>query len=100
MSRVASFSFTTDLVSWPKDAGAVSDDEMRRLKEIGLSESDIIRGATIYPARWLGIDHQLGTVSPGKKANVLILNGNPLEDIENIETTYAVLKGGKIVIRE
>jgi imidazolonepropionase-like amidohydrolase len=75
-------------------------EEMRLLNETGLSESDIIRGASIYPAQWLGVDHQLGTVSPGKRANLLILNGNPLDDIQNIRATHAVLKGGKIVFRE
>ena len=75
-------------------------DEMRYLKEAGHSEVEILRGATIYPARWLGVEDQLGSISPGKRANVVILKENPLEDIENIEATYAVLKGGNIVFRE
>ena len=74
--------------------------EMQLLKEIGLSESEIIKGATIYPAEWLGIADQLGSISPNKKANILILNKNPLEDIRNIRTTKAVLQGGKVVFRE
>ncbi len=75
-------------------------DEMRYLKEVGLSEAEIIKGATIYPAQWLGMADQLGSISPGKRANILILKENPLEDIENIKTTYVVIKGGKIVFRE
>jgi imidazolonepropionase-like amidohydrolase len=75
-------------------------DEMRYLKEAGHSEVEILRGATMYPARWLGMEDQLGSVSPGKRANIVILKENPLEDIENIETTHAVLKGGNIVFRE
>ena len=75
-------------------------EEMLQLKDVGLSESEIIRGSTIYPSRWLGVADQLGSVSPGKKANILILNQNPLEDIENIKTAYAVLQGGKIVFQE
>ena len=74
--------------------------EMQLLKENGLSESEIIKGATIYPAQWLGIADQLGSISPNKKANILILNKNPLEDIQNIKTTHAVLKNGKIVFQE
>jgi imidazolonepropionase-like amidohydrolase len=75
-------------------------DEMRYLKELGLSEPEIIKGATIYPARWLGIADQIGSISPHKKANILILNKNPLEDIQNIRTTNAVLQNGKVVFQE
>ena len=75
-------------------------DEMRYLKEIGLSESEIIKGATIYPAQWLGIADQTGSISSNKKASILILNKNPLEDIQNIKTTHAVLKNGEIVFQE
>jgi imidazolonepropionase-like amidohydrolase len=75
-------------------------DEMQYLKELGLSEPEIIKGATIYPAEWLGIDDQLGSISPNKKASILILNKNPLEDIQNIKTTHAVLQNGKIVFQE
>jgi len=74
--------------------------EMQLLKELGLLESEIIKGATIYPAEWLGIADRLGSISPGKKANILILNKNPLEDIQNIKTTHAVLQNGKIVFQE
>jgi imidazolonepropionase-like amidohydrolase len=75
-------------------------DEMRYLKELGLSESKIIKGATIYPAKWLRIADQFGSISPNKKANILILNKNPFEDIQNIRATYAVLQNGKVVFQE
>jgi len=71
--------------------------EMQLLKDLGLSEPEIIKGATIYPALWLGIADQVGSVSPNQKANILILNKNPLEDIQNIRTTHAVLLNGKTV---
>jgi len=74
--------------------------EMQELKNVGIPEPEIIRGATIFPAQWLGIADQLGSVSPNKKANILILNKNPLEDIQNIKTTHLVLQNGKIVFQE
>jgi imidazolonepropionase-like amidohydrolase len=74
--------------------------EIELLKELGLSESEIIKGATIYPALWLGIADQIGSISSKKKANILILNKNPLEDIQNIRTTHAVLLDGKVVFQE
>ncbi|KPL03858.1 MAG: hypothetical protein AMJ90_02810 [candidate division Zixibacteria bacterium SM23_73_2] len=73
--------------------------EMQYLKDAGLSESQILKGATIYPAEWLGISENYGSVSPDKKANILILNKNPLEDIQNIKSTHLVLKDGKFVFQ-
>jgi imidazolonepropionase-like amidohydrolase len=69
-------------------------DEMQELKEIGLSESEIIKGATIYPVQWLEIADEYGSISVGAKANMLILRENPLKQIKNTGTTDTVLKGG------
>ncbi|NHK30547.1 MAG: amidohydrolase family protein [Asgard group archaeon] len=71
--------------------------EMKILNEIGLSEIEAIRAATIYPAKWLGVDDQLGTIEENKKANILILNKNPLENIQNIKTTHLVIYKGKMI---
>jgi imidazolonepropionase-like amidohydrolase len=71
--------------------------EMRSLKECGLPESEIIKGATIYPAEWMGVEDRLGSVSPGKQANIVILDKNPLEDINNIESTSFVVMNGKVI---
>jgi len=73
--------------------------EMELLKEVGLPEWEIIKGASIYPAKWLGVADKFGSISPNKKANVLILDKSPLEHIRNIRTTYLVLKDGKVVFQ-
>jgi proline iminopeptidase len=71
--------------------------EMRCLKDLGLTESEIIKGATIYPAEWIGVGDRLGSISPGMQANILILDKNPLEDINNIKSTSLVVLNGKVV---
>lgn len=43
------------------------------LKECGLSEIEIIKGATVYPAEWLGVDPILGTINLKKKENILVI---------------------------
>ncbi len=73
--------------------------EMRWLRECGVSEAEILRGATLYPARWLGVDDRLGSLAPGKQANVLIVDGNPLEDISHAASTFLVIQNGRIVER-
>ena len=79
-------------------SGAFS--EMRLLKDCGLAEPEIIKGATIYAARWLGVDDRLGSISPGKQANIVVLDHNPLDDIDNVKSTFLVFKQGKEVFRK
>jgi len=74
--------------------------EMSYLKELGLSDIEILRGATEYPAKWLNVDNQYGAIAANKKANILILDGNPCADIENINKTCLVLKDGMVVIEK
>lgn len=69
--------------------------EMKLLKKSGLSSIDIIKGATIYPAEWLRISDEYGSIEPNKKANILIMNENSLDDIDNIENVYGVIKDGE-----
>lgn len=74
--------------------------EMKILKKRGMPEAEIIKGATLYPAEWLGVSNRLGSIAQGKQADIVILNKNPLEDISNIETTFLVLKSGKVISKE
>jgi imidazolonepropionase-like amidohydrolase len=70
--------------------------EMDLLASAGVSPVEILRGATIYPARWLGVDSIVGTLEPGRRADILILDANPLERITNIRSAWAVVHDGKI----
>lgn len=71
--------------------------EMDLLSQSGVRAIEILRGATCYPARWLGVDDKYGSIAVGKKANLVILNENPLDDIRNIRSIFTVLRGGEIV---
>jgi imidazolonepropionase-like amidohydrolase len=74
-------------------------EEMEELKGVGLSEAEIIKGATIYPAQWLEIADEYGSISEGSKANILILRENPLKQIKNTRTTETVLKNGVVAFQ-
>lgn len=69
--------------------------EMILLAEVGVPPVEIIRGATLYPARWLNADDRFGAILPGMTANLLIVDGNPLEDIAGVTRVHAVVCHGR-----
>ncbi|HET9531669.1 MAG TPA: amidohydrolase family protein, partial [Blastocatellia bacterium] len=60
----------------------------------GLSPPQILKAATLNAARMIGRETDLGSIEPGKHADLLILNGDPLRDIRNTSNIYRVVKGG------
>ena len=47
----------------------------------GLSEEEALKGLTIYPARVLGLEKRIGTIEPGKDADLAVFDGNPLDNL-------------------
>lgn len=88
------------LVGQDGAAPANTFQEMYLLHDLGLSETEIIKGATCYPAEWLGIDDRVGSLAPEKNADLLVLNHNPLDNIRHIEDRFFVCQNGKIVPQE
>jgi imidazolonepropionase-like amidohydrolase len=72
-------------------------DEMEALSRAGVPNAEILRAATLYPAQWLGIGDNLGTLAPGRIADILILTANPLERIENARTVWRIVYNGKLL---
>jgi len=69
-------------------------DEIQALLECGLSEVRALQAATLAGAQALEIDHLVGTVEPGKQADLVIVDGNPLEDMQALEYIEAVIHNG------
>lgn len=71
--------------------------EMRVLvKDAGISNADALIAATRNGALALGIASTTGTIEAGKSADLLILDRNPLDDIENVKSVYLVIKAGRM----
>lgn len=60
----------------------------------GLSPFEALRAATIVPAEAMGYGADLGTIEPGKLADLVIVDGNPLTDIRDLRRTHQVVIGG------
>ena len=71
--------------------------EMQMLADIGLSPMTIIQGATLWPAEAVGKAKDLGSVEPGKLADILVVEGNPLDDIGTTKSIRMVIKEGQIL---
>ncbi len=73
--------------------------ELAMLVEAGLSPLEALRAGTEDAARALGLEGQLGVIREGALADLIVLDGDPLEDIRNTQKIYAVIKNGELVDR-
>ena len=62
----------------------------------GMSNHDVLRVATIHGANAIGMEQDLGSLEPGKLADLIVLDANPLEDIHNTNTVRYVMKNGRL----
>lgn len=73
--------------------------EMELLVEAGISPLEVIRATTQYPAEFLGKQEEIGTIQPGRAADFLIVQADPLRDISNTRRIAHVVKDGVLVDR-
>ena len=74
-------------------------EEMLEFVRSGLTPAAALRSATYEPARYLGALDSLGTIAPGKLADLVLLDGDPLVRIENAGRIAAVLTRGRVYDR-
>lgn len=62
----------------------------------GMTPLQAIRSATLHPAEYLGLDGDVGSLEPGKLADMVVLDSNPLADIRNTEHIRYVMLNGRL----
>lgn len=80
--------------------GSGLHDELVELVAAGLSPAEALRAATSDGAEFLGLGERYGSVEVGKRADLVLLADNPLEDIENVRGIQAVIFRGEALDRE
>ncbi len=71
--------------------------EMAKWVELGVPPMEVIQAATLWPARFLGVENELGTLAAGRLADIIAVRGDPLTEIEVLRNVDVVIQGGKRV---
>ena len=75
-------------------------DELALLVETyGMTPMEALRSATALPAAFMGIDSQVGTIEVGKRADLVLLDANPLVDVANTRRIHTVIANGRVFDR-
>jgi len=71
--------------------------EMAKWVDLGVAPMEVIQAATLWPARFLGVEDELGALAPGMTADVIAVRGDPLTDMTVLSDVDVVVKGGERV---
>ena len=86
-------------IAGPRIPGFTLHDELALLVESGLTPLEALQTATLNPAKVLGKTADLGTIEPGKMADLVLLAADPLADIHNTQRIAAVVVNGRLLGR-
>ena len=89
----------SDIPNFELVPGASLHHELELLVEAGITPLEVIKIATRNGAHALGIEEDVGTIVPGKQADMMILSDNPMDDISNTKKIEAVISDGQFVDR-
>jgi imidazolonepropionase-like amidohydrolase len=67
------------------------------LRKVGMPALDIIRAVTVNAAAMLGWQDRVGTIEPGKYADLVAVSGDPIADVSELERIRFVMKDGQVV---
>jgi imidazolonepropionase-like amidohydrolase len=93
MRKGVKIAFGTDVGAFEHGTSAR---EFAHMVDYGMQPIDAIRSATVRGSELLRMESQIGTIEPGKLADVIAVQGNPLEDIGALAHVTFVMKAGQV----
>ena len=72
------------------------DREIELYVKAGFTPMEAVQAATLIPARAMGMEKDSGTIEPGKRADVILVDGNPLENISDLRKVSVVFAAGRM----
>ena len=75
--------------------------ELQCMVEVGMSPMQALQAATGWAAECLGVERDIGSIQPGKLADLLVVEGDPLQDIavlQDVQRIKLVFKGGQLCV--
>jgi imidazolonepropionase-like amidohydrolase len=91
-------------VAFGTDAGVyphgLNGHEFAKMVEMGLTPLQSIQAGTVNAADLLGWPDKIGTIEPGKWADIIAVDGDPLRDMTTLESVKFVMKGGEVIKNE
>lgn len=70
--------------------------EMELYVQAGMTPMEAIQAATLVPARALKMEKEVGTVEAGKRADLILVDADPLQDIRNLRRVFRVMANGRL----
>lgn len=95
--RVLAGTDSPDSFAFP---GLALHDELVHLSQAGMSNLQVLRAATAEPARFLGLEGQAGVIAAGARADIVLLDADPVRDIENVRRIHTVVLAGAVYDRQ
>ncbi len=71
--------------------------ELDMLVRAGLTPLESLEAATLVPARYFGLENEMGAIATGQVADLVLLDANPLEDINNTKRIVQVISKGQLI---
>lgn len=96
MKRLDDAGVLVNVGSHGQSAGIALHWEMELLSQGGMAPMRILRAATINGAKTWGLDHQIGSIEPGKLADLIVLDKDPLTDIRNANSVSYTMVNGRL----
>jgi len=74
-----------------------TDDEFRALERSGVDGREILRMLTTAPAHWFGVGAETGSVAVGRRADLAILDADPMGDVQAFARVYGTVRAGRVL---